>query len=157
MVSLRHQKQPHLGLHLGEHAGDVLVLRGTEDEINELAGEIIVQGLTEPGERVLIVGRVEDDRRLAAHDFEAGGPFYFRKTLLDGSVGYLQAADFERGLCRRGVLDLMNAEQWDCKTQATSLSGDFKRLPIERMLERFIGDSFSNQCQRCMSLSGYAL
>ncbi len=68
---------------LDEHALDVLVGRGAEDQRHRLAGEVVIQRDAQLEGRIAVVGRVDHDHRRARQDLEAARPADRAQALAD--------------------------------------------------------------------------
>ena len=68
------------------------------------AGEVVFQGLGKFFERILVMGRIQDDRRLTSHDLEPAWPAHSGKSFPDGFLADIQPAGFEGGI-GRGCVD----------------------------------------------------
>ena len=87
MIGARDNNFLDLRFQLRKHPRDILILRCAKDEINLFIGEIRFQGFAQLRERILIMRRVKDHRRIAPHHFKAGAPLYLRKAFLYLFVG----------------------------------------------------------------------
>ena len=93
-----------------QHPRNILVLQSTEYQDDRYIGKIFIQSLSQAQSRVPVMSRVDDNRRLTLKDFETGGPFYLRKSPLNGFVRDFDPAGFEGGIRDSIVLNLVCTE-----------------------------------------------
>ena len=74
------------GFELLQNPVDILVFQRAKDQDHGFFRKILIQGLPQTPGRISVMGRINDDRRLALKDLKASGPLDLRKSPLNGFV-----------------------------------------------------------------------